>query len=39
MADTLDQDVQALKEWLKKAWRIWRNQHIPVLIDKKCVNR
>ena len=21
MADTLDQDVQALKEWLKKAWR------------------
>ena len=21
MADTLDQDVQALKEWLAKAWR------------------
>jgi len=21
VADTLDQDVQALKEWLKKAWR------------------
>ena len=21
MADTLDQDVQALKEWLRKAWR------------------
>ena len=21
MADTLDQDVQASKEWLKKAWR------------------
>jgi hypothetical protein len=21
MADTLDQDVQALKEWLRQAWR------------------
>jgi hypothetical protein len=21
VADTLDQDVQALKEWLRKAWR------------------
>ncbi len=21
MADTLDQDVQALKEWLRRAWR------------------